>query len=61
MNTVSHSGFGKTKPVEFDGFRKQVGINNFALRLRKLNRIAIQQMRLLTDDSGIKQLETEGK
>ena len=26
-------------------------------RLRKLNRIAIQQMRLLTDDSGIKRLE----
>ena len=30
-------------------------------RLRKLNRIAIQQMKLLTEDSKIKQLETENK
>ena len=32
-----------------------------AERLRKLNRIAIQQMRLLTDDSGIKRLESGGQ
>ncbi len=30
-------------------------------RLRKLNQIAIQQMRLLTDDSGIKRIETRKK
>ena len=32
-----------------------------AERLRKLNQIAIQQMRLLTDDSGIKRFEEGGK
>jgi hypothetical protein len=30
-------------------------------RLRKLNQIAIQQMRLLTEDSRIKRLESGGK
>lgn len=32
-----------------------------AQRLRKLNQIAIQQMRLLTSDSGIRQLEAENE
>jgi hypothetical protein len=37
------------KPVEFDGFSQKE-------RLIKLNTIAIQQMKLLTDDRGIKKL-----
>ena len=32
-----------------------------AERLRKLNQIAIQQMRLLTNDPGVKRLETKGR
>ena len=32
-----------------------------AARLRKLNQIAIQQMRLLTDDAGVKRLEAGDK
>lgn len=38
------------KPIEFDGFKKQAGLNSFILT-------AIQQMRLLTSDSRIKKLE----
>ena len=38
------------KPVEFDGFRKQAGMEQ-PKRLAKLNRIAIEQMKLLTDDN----------
>ena len=34
------------KPVEFDGFKKQAGLNN----------TAIQQMRLLTEDKVVKKL-----
>jgi len=30
-------------------------------RLRKLNQIAIQQMRLLTDDTGVKRLQAGDK
>ncbi len=41
--------------VEFDGFRKQASLNSFTLR--RLNQIAIQQMKLLIDDSVLKRLE----
>lgn len=96
------------KPVEFDGFKKQAGLNSFTLtpkqwrdgnprakgnirdeanaaqlvclsnlenlnalfitegmpqakRLKRLNQIAIQQMRLLTEDSNIKRLDAGDK
>jgi hypothetical protein len=62
------------KPLEFEGFKKQAGLNSFILnalfiqenmpqaeRLRKLNQIAIQQMKLLTDVTRIKQLEAGDK
>jgi hypothetical protein len=94
------------KPVEFDGFRKQAGLNSFTLtpkqwieatgakgnirdeangaqlvclsnmesvnaefikqkipqgeRLRKLNAIAIEQMKVLVHDAGIKRLPPGG-
>ena len=37
------------KSIEFDGIRKQAGLN-------RLNRIAIQQMHLLSDDTGVRGL-----
>lgn len=53
--------------IEFDGIRNQAGLNSFSLtpkrwvaqpeRLLRLNRIAIQQMRVLVGDQGIKRLE----
>lgn len=50
---------------EFEGIKNQAGlIINEGLpqkeRLPKLNRIAIQQMKLLTDDRGVKKLEAKG-
>jgi len=50
---------------EFEGIKNQAGLmiseglpqNE---RLVKLNTIAIQQMQLLTDNSGIRKLETQG-
>jgi hypothetical protein len=44
-----------SNPIEFEGIRIQ------AERLRKLNHIAIQQMRLLLDDTRIKRLEAGDK
>ena len=53
---LNNPGF---KPVEFDGFRKQAGLNSFTLTpkqwIEKTN--AIGQMRLLTEDTQIKKLE----
>ena len=57
--------------VEFDGFRKHAGLNRFnalfieqglpqAERLARLNRIAIQQMRILADDNRIPKLTAQG-
>ena len=41
------------KPLEFEGFKKEAGLNAFTLspqdRLIKLNHIAIQQMNILED------------
>ena len=41
------------KPLEFEGFKKEAGLNAFTLspqdRLIKLNQIAIQQMNILED------------
>ena len=41
------------KPLEFEGFKKEAGLNAFTLspqdRLIKLNQIAIQQMSILED------------
>ena len=59
------------KSVEFDGFRKHAGLNRFnalfieqglpqAERLARLNRIAIQQMRILSDDNRIPKLTAQG-
>ena len=59
------------KSVEFDGFRKHAGLNRFnalfieqglpqAERLARLNRIAIQQMRILADDNRIPKLTAQG-
>lgn len=59
------------KSVEFDGFRKHAGLNSFnalfieqglpqAERLARLNRIAIQQMRILSDDNRIPKLTAQG-
>lgn len=58
------------KSVEFDGFRKHAGLNRFnalfieqglpqAERLARLNRIAIQQMRILADDNRIPKLTAQ--
>ena len=60
-----------SKSVEFDGFRKHAGLNRFnalfieqglpqAERLARLNRIAIQQMRILADDNRIPKLTAQG-
>jgi hypothetical protein len=57
-------------PVEFNGFRKQAGLNSFTLtlikqrltqpdRLRKLNSVAIDQMKLLVGDVDIKRLKRD--
>lgn len=35
------------KPVEFDGFKKEAGLNSFTLT-PKLNELAIRQMKILT-------------
>jgi hypothetical protein len=43
--------------VEFDGFRKQAGLNSFTLT--RFNQIAIQQMKLLINDGALKRLEGE--
>ena len=50
------------KPLEFEGFRKDSGPNSFTMmiqdgipqpeRLRRLNEIAIHQMRVLSSDGG---------
>ena len=56
----------KFNPVEFDGIRKQAGLNSFTLtpkqwieRLLKLNRIAIRQMQSLTSNlTSTKQLSS---
>jgi hypothetical protein len=61
--SLNNPGF---KPVEFDGFRRQAGLNSFALihmglpqseRLMRLNQIAIRQMQVLTDAPALKQLK----
>jgi len=60
-------------PIEFDGIKKQSGLNSFILtakqwaektvglsqgdRLKRLNEIAIRQMQVLTSVSAIKQLK----
>ena len=56
---------------EFAIIKSQAGLHSYKIsikekasqteRLRKLNQIAIQQMKLLTDDSKIKQLEAGEK
>ena len=64
------------KPLGFEGFRKEVGLNHFTMspskwidgvmindgipqpqRLKKLNEIAIQQMRILSEVEGRKYLK----
>lgn len=65
---INNPGFNS---VEFDGFRKHAGLNRFnalfieqglpqAERLARLNRIAIQQMRILADDNRIPKLTAQG-
>ena len=75
-NTVEFLGIWETihnpsfNPLEFEGFRKEAGLNAFTLspmrwidgvqqgeRLVKLNQIAIQQMRVLNGDEGRKLLK----
>ena len=71
-NTIEYLGLWETlhnanfNPLEFDGFRKEAGLNAFTLsptrwieatnakgeRLVKLNQIAIQQMQVLEDTNG---------
>jgi hypothetical protein len=71
-NTIEYLGLWETlhnanfNPLEFEGFRKEAGLNAFTLsptrwidttnakgeRLVKLNRIAIQQMQVLEDNGG---------
>jgi len=50
------------KPIEFDGFRKQAGLNSFTLTPKQwiARTGAIQQMKLLTADQRTPQLP-EGK
>ncbi len=49
--------------VEFDGFRKEAGLNSFTLSTKKwvekLNQVAISQMKILTKDDNIKKLESK--
>jgi KilA-N domain len=50
---------------EFEGIKNQAGLSRFVLndglsqdvRLERLNKIAISQMKILTGDSGMKRLE----
>ena len=75
-NTIEYLGLWETlhnanfNPLEFEGFRKEAGLNAFTLspmrwidgvqqgeRLVKLNQIAIQQMRVLNGDEGRKLLK----
>ena len=75
-NTIEYLGLWETlhntnfNPLEFEGFRKQAGLNAFTLspmrwidgvqqgeHLVKLNQIAIQQMRVLNGDEGRKLLK----
>ena len=57
-NTIEFLGIWESlnnasfKPIEFDGFRKQAGLNSFTLTA-----IAIRQMQVLTSASAIKQLK----
>ena len=52
------------KPIEFDGFRKQAGLNSFTLTpkqwIERTGATGIQQMKLLTADERTPQLP-EGK
>ena len=75
-NTIEYLGLWETlhntnfNPLEFEGFRKEAGLNAFTLspmrwidgvqqgeRQVKLNQIAIQQMRVLNGDEGRKLLK----
>ena len=75
-NTIEYLGLWETlhntnfNPLEFEGFRKEAGLNVFTLspmrwidgvqqgeRLVKLNQIAIQQMRVLNGDEERKLLK----
>ena len=75
-NTIEYLGLWETlhntnfNPLEFEGFRKEAGLNAFTLspmrwvdgvqqgeRLVKLNQIAIQQMRVLNGDEERKMLK----
>ena len=59
------------KTVEFDGFKKEAGLNSFtlsskkwvektnAIGVEKLNQVAISQMQILTKDDNIKKLESK--
>ncbi len=63
---LNNPGFNS---IEFDGIRHHAGLNSFSLtpkrwikqteRLIRLNRIAIQQMRVLVKDQGIQHLEKQ--
>ena len=49
------------KPIEFDGFRKQAGLNSLGLnqqqRIEQLNQIAINQMTSLLKNANSKRLK----
>lgn len=58
---MNNPGFN---PIEFDGIRKQAGLNSFihmglqhGERLQRLNQIAIRQMQTLTRAGDLRQLE----
>ena len=43
-------------PVEFNGVRIQAGLGNMRDRLKRLNQIAIRQMRTLMDGEGLRRI-----
>ena len=65
-NTIEFLGIWESlynpnfKPLEFEGFKKQAGLNAFSLSPQRwANNTAIQQMRLLAGDGSIKKLEAD--